>query len=110
MDLLNILDQCSKNNEQIDIKQTLNNIKILFKLFKIYFANEKLMKRIEQNFDNNSDKEDYLYFVKNIDYVSNKINNDDSLIPDDELKNKYKEVILYLNKKEEELNKKLNFY
>jgi len=110
MDLLTILDQCSKKNEQIDIKQTLNNIKILFKLFKIYFANEKLMKRIEQNFDNNSDKEDYLYFVKNIDYVSDKINNDDSLIPDDELKNKYKEVILYLNKKEEELNKKLNFY
>ncbi len=110
MDLLTILDQCSKKNEQKDIKQTLNNIKILFKLFKIYFANEKLMKKIEQNFDNNSDKEDYLYFVKNIDYVSDKINNDDSLIPDDELKNKYKEVILYLNKKEEELNKKLNFY
>ena len=97
-----------KDEETIN-KYFRNDTKLIFQVTQKTMASEDIIKELEEEFDENNeidmkDKEEYLNFVENINYVLRNIDEVNLKNPDAEFTESCTSAIRYLNQKNGEMN------
>ena len=98
----------SCDNKENNINDFRNDTKLLFNVFHNGIASEKMIKDLEEEFDDKFEidrieKKEYMDFVGNIRFVIQKIDTVDLLNPDEEYTTNCEKTMLYLNQKQQEM-------
>ena len=109
--LMNLLDSYKQKydmkDEETFEKDFRNDTKLIFNVIHSGIANEKMVKELEEEFDDSEDdrkdKKEYMDFVDNIHFVLQKIDTVDLRNPDDEFTNHCSKAMSFLYQKQQDM-------
>jgi hypothetical protein len=109
MDLLNSYQTKYKiKKEEIFDKNFRKDTKLIFEILRNGLASDKLIKKIDEEFTDSEkdkkEKEEYMNFTENINFVLQKIDTLDLRNPDDDFSSNCTQAMSFINKKNEEMN------
>tara|TARA_B110000467_G_C18118755_1_gene366656 strand:+ start:143 stop:625 length:483 start_codon:yes stop_codon:yes gene_type:complete len=109
MDLLNSYRTKYKiKTEALLAKDFRKDTKLIFEILRNGLASDKMIKEMDEEFTDSEidkkEKEEYMNFTENINFVVQKIDTVDLRNPDDEFSSNCTQAMSFINKKNEEMN------